>query len=347
MREELDAHVALAVEHLVRQGHHPREAEQMARERFGDFVRARQTLVRSVRNRETRLRVRHRLEDVKRDLHVAVRQAARSPVLALALVLTLAFGIGANTVVFSILRATLLQPLPYDDPDHLVMVWRSMAVIPPSESPRIQAALRRGGLTPTHVLQWRDAGRSMMVDLAGIESQGSLAAQFDLTLTDRAERLRGGYVTPNFFELLGTSPALGRLFSSADETSGEPLVVLSNALWRRGFGSDSSIIGRTISFVGGRPRQARSFTVVGVLPPSFRFTYPREIGAWAMMPWADVRRMDPRALAFNAIARIRSDHTLEQAKAASGLLVDPLEAPNTPAEYRKVAHLEPNRPDRP
>ena len=340
--DELDAHVALAAEHLVRQGYSATKAEQMARERFGDFDRARLALFRSARNRETRLRFRHRVEDVKRDLQLAFRQGARAPLLALSLILTLAFGIGANAAVFSILRATLLQPLPYDDPDRLVMVWRSMAVIPPSESRRIQAQLRRGGLTPTHVLEWRAVSGESFVDIAAIQSsQGSLEAQFDLTFSDHAERLRGAYVTPNFFELLGTSPALGRVFVSADETSGEPLVVLSHALWRRGFGSDSSIIGRSISFVGGRPRQPRSFTVIGVLPPSFRFTYPREIEAWAMMPWADVRRMEPRALAFNAIGRIRPDRTLEQAIAASRLLRDPFDTPDMPPERRKVAHLEP------
>jgi putative ABC transport system permease protein len=340
---ELDAHVALAVEHLVHQGYDERDAIRLARERFGDFDRARRVLYRSAQNRETRLRWRNRLEDMKRDIVLAMRQASRAPVLFLSLVLTLALGIGANAAVFSIVRATLLQPLPYDEPDRLAMIWRSMAVIPPSESPRIQAALRRGGLTPTHVLEWRSASGDMLDDIAGIQSQGSLDAQFDLTFSDHAERLRGAFVTPNFFDLIGTPAAVGRLFSAADETSGERLVVLSHALWRRGFGSDSSIIGRTVSFVGGRPRQPRSFTVVGVLPPSFRFTYPRQIEAWAMLPWADVRRLEPRELSFNAIGRIRRDRTFEQAVSASRALRDPFEPPNIPREYRKVPHLEPVR----
>jgi hypothetical protein len=102
----------------------------------------------------------------------------------------------------------------------------------------------------------------------------------DFAGSEGADRLRGSYASPNFFEVLGVNAALGRTFTGGDTASGSDVVVLSDGLWRRRFGADRSVIGRTIELtVGRRDRRARRFTVIGVMPPRFRFTYPKDTDA--------------------------------------------------------------------
>ena len=342
VQDELATHIALGTEHFLSMGHSPDDAERLARARFGDFDRAERRIIASARQRARTLNRRQRFDDVRRDLLIAARQARRAPWFHAAAILTLAVGIGANGAVFSILRATLLQPLPYADPARVFMIWRRPALMPAGESTRIRSALLRGGLTPTHVLGWREASSDVLTDVAAIQSSdGNLDAQFDLVLRDRAERLRGALVTPNFFDLLGSRASIGRPFSASDEASGELLLVLSHALWERAFGADSGVIGRPLTLIGGRPRGPRTYTILGVLPPSFRFTYPREVEAWAMLPWSTVRQMDPRTLAFNAVGRLRPDRTREQADARIATFADPFGDQSLPPERRQVMHLEP------
>jgi predicted permease len=344
VRDELETHVAMGIEHLRRQGHSPAEAERLARARFGVFSEAERRLVASARRRNHAMHRQQRFEDLRRDLRSAARQAVRAPWFHAAAILTLAVGIGANGAVFSILRAALLEPLPYDDPARVYMIWRRPERLPAGESSRIQSLLLRGGLTPTHVLGWREASSDVFTDVAAIQSSpGSLEAQFDLALSDRAERLRGALVTPNFFDILGSSVQLGRTFTAGDESSGEPLLVLSHALWERAFGADSTVIGRPLTLIGGRPRGPRTYTILGVLPPAFRFSYPQEIEAWAMLPWSDVRLMSPRSLSFNGVGRLRRDRTPQQADAHIARFRDPFEEPGMPPERRQVMRLEPIR----
>ena len=141
-----------------------------------------------------------------------------------------------------------------------------------------------------------------------------LSSPVDLFLPDGTERLRGGLVTPNFFETLGVHASVGRLFGSRDIDS-EPLAVLSDAYWRRQFGGDPHAVGRTVDLglVGRREASTRRFTIVGILPPRFRFTYPRETEIWAMLPWSKVEPIG--ALEYEAVARLRPGVTAAQAQA--------------------------------
>jgi putative ABC transport system permease protein len=252
------------------------------------------------------------MDVLRTDLHHARRRLARTPWLTLGAVLILALGVGANAAVFDILRAILLRPLPYRDANRVVMVWRAPrarrasqpASNPPGGSVRPPADPREL-LTSGMVADVRGASRQGFSDLAALKTwQGSLEAAFDLPLNDQTERLRGAYVTPNFFHLLGARAASGRLFDESDENDAATPVVISDALWQRDFGGDPRIVGKPITMVAGRPRARTAFIVVGVLPPAFRFTYPQETEAWAMLPWSSIASANARVVDYRLVARL-------------------------------------------
>jgi putative ABC transport system permease protein len=267
------------------------------------------------------------------DVWQAFRALRQTRWFAAGIVLTLALGIGANAAVFSILHAVLLQRLPYHQPDGVVMVWSGY-----------ERAPGRGAAVANTVLAWREIAPDVLQDVAGIKIRAGFPA--DLLLPDRAERLRTGYVTPNFFDLLGVRPIEGRLFTSADETSeGGDVVVLSHALWRTAFNADPAVIGRPLTLVIGRVG-AKPFTIVAVLPPEFRFTYPLETQVWIMQRWREVRQdAATRAVTHDgAIARLKPGVTVETAQARLSALSDRIfpARSNAPAEQRQVSRLEPS-----
>jgi putative ABC transport system permease protein len=275
------------------------------------------------------------------DAHHAVRGLRRAPLFFAGTVFTLALGIGANGAVFSILQAVLLQPLPYDHPKELVMVWRAPAMPTPGPPGMVQARAWRGLMTGDMVSGVRHESHDTLSNLAALVSwQGNLESQFDLTLADGAERLRGAFVTPNFFDVLGVQAAAGRAFSAT--TADPSALVISDALWHRAFGGDSSILGRPLTLVTGRsPRGPRTFTVIGVLPAAFRFTYPEETEAWAIIPWANVEDYGS-ALGPSAVARLRPGVTLPVAQAQVRSIQTGLRSrPNIPAQDREIYRLEP------
>ena len=182
-----------------------------------------------------------------RDFKFAVRSLSRARGFTAIAVLTLALGIGATTTMFSVLDGVLLRPLPYPDADRLVLIGSSSQRFP--------------GLAPVSPADFRD-WREQSNTLA--EMVATEAWTLDLTDGDSPARVAGAAVSAGFFQLLGTPPLLGRGIEQADDLPGaEPVVVLSHGLWERRYGSDPSI-------VGGRIITAdRTFTVAGVMPPSF------------------------------------------------------------------------------
>jgi putative ABC transport system permease protein len=345
LREEIDAHIAMRIAYLMERGYSQGEAERESRSRFGDLDQTMRRLYASARDRDQRMRKRESLEDLRQDLRLTMRMFRRSPLFVAAAVFTLALGIGANGAVFSILQATLLQPLPYRDPANVVMIWRAWENPPDDPVAAKLPDWQRGGLTAEQLEGLYKNGSSALSGAAGIQSwRGNLDAQFDLALSDRAERLRGAYVTPNFFELLGVRATHGRVFGATDEASGEPLLVLGHDLWQRNFGGDTGIVGRSVTLtVGRRPRELRTFTVLGVLPKAFRFSYPTETEAWAMLPWSSLAAFSRNAIAFNAVARLAPGHTLAQAQAIAATQRAGLDRPGDTPQTRQMLRLEPVR----
>ena len=195
-----------------------------------------------------------------RNLRHAARLLLTSPGFTIAAVVTLALGIGANTAIFSLIKAVMLQPLPYGNPQELVMVWNAAR--------RNEATW----LSDRELLSYREESRSFAQLAAYVETAANLTGGQD------PERVRAAAVTANIFDTLGVTPLLGRSFAAGeDEPGAEPSVILSQALWQRRFGGAPDIIGRVLS-IGGRPH-----TVVGVMPASvrlpvdYRATRPTEL----------------------------------------------------------------------
>jgi predicted permease len=270
------------------------------------------------------------------DVTHAIRTFRRAPWFFAGLMFVLALGTGANTAIFNLVHAVLLRPLPYERPEDVVMVW----------SARKTTGNWRDQTTKETVLAWRDSSAGVLSDLAVIKLwDGSREARIDLVLDDRAERLRAGIVTSNFFRTLGVSAAIGRVFSPDDERKGDTaLVVLSDALWRRAFAADRAVVGRHISLTTGdsRNRRPRSYLVLGVLAPTFKFTYPVDTEVWTMETWASVEASSAGASMFNgAVARLKPGVPLATAAAGMVDVAAHLNHPSPPVERQSVTRLEP------
>ena len=188
------------------------------------------------------------------DLRYAFRTLRRSPAFAFTAVLTLALGIGTNTMMFSVVNAVLLRPLPFPDPERLVAVYSFNRH---ANVGRIRASALDFG-------DWRRDARSFDA-MAGYIGNG-----FTFSGDGEPELAIGQGVTSDFFRTMDVQPLAGRTFTPDEFTPGhERVIVLSHALWQRRFSGDRAVIGRTVT-VNGKP-----FTVVGVMPPGFTFPDPR------------------------------------------------------------------------
>src|SRR5262245_8139578 len=228
--DEFRFHLDAEIERLIAQGMTPEGARADARRRFGDVDYFRQYCREADSRRTGRERRTENLTMLRQDLRYAVRSLRRQPTFALVAALTLGLGIGANTAIFSVVNSVLLTPLPYKDPERLVMVWESM-----KDQPQISVSY------PDY-LDWKARTRSFE-DLAVYNG-------FDrYTLTGRGdpERVRGGLASGNLFSVLGLAPAKGRLITPDDDRVGaERVVVLGDGFWRRRFGADSTIVGSSL-----------------------------------------------------------------------------------------------------
>jgi putative ABC transport system permease protein len=201
---------------------------------------------------------------------------------AVASIATLALGIGANTTLFSLMQSVLLQPLPYADPDQLVMVWEDASQIGfPKNTP-----------APGNFNEWKAANRSFS-DMAA--TRGHAAS---LTGDGAPEQVIGRAVTANFFNVLGVRPQLGRVFAPGEDTGGAQVVVISQGLWQRRYHSDSRIVGRTIVMNDAK------YEVIGVAPKPFVFR-DRAIDYWIPMRLPPQQVNSLRDHFLNVVARLK------------------------------------------
>jgi putative ABC transport system permease protein len=191
------------------------------------------------------------LEILWQDLRYGVRLLFKTPGLTAVAVLALAFGIGANTMIFSVVNALLLRPLPYEKPEQLMVLWENHPEI----------GLNKNEASPANFIDWRE--QTNVFEQLG-------AFQYELlNLTSGSgepEAILGASVTSNLLPLLGVKPALGRTFTSDEgQPGGNPVLVATHDLWRRRFASDPSVVGKTLILSG------KSYTLVGVMPKGFQF----------------------------------------------------------------------------
>src|SRR5262245_61274397 len=176
------------------------------------------------------------------DLRYGARMSLKNPGFSLIAALTLALGIGANTAIFSVVNAVLLKPLPFKEPERLVMVWNRGAEA---------AGGDRTPLAVADLLDWRAQSRSFA------EIEAFQNTMYNYTGGDTPERIQAAGVTANFFSMLGAQPQLGRAFSPDEGQPGaQRVVLLSDGFWRKHFAADPQVVGRTITLNGA------SFTVI-------------------------------------------------------------------------------------
>jgi putative ABC transport system permease protein len=287
--EELAFHRTMAEDRLRELGHSPGEAERLAALQLG---RTPQVIEAYEDQRSIPW-----LETLLQDLRYGLRILRRAPGFTIAAVLTLALGIGANTAIFTIVDAVLLRPLPYADPDRLVTI-----------GDRTPEGLS-SSVGFTTVLDWRARSRTVEHFALMRSWQPTLVAQGE------AERLPAVRVSWNYFEMMGVHPALGRSFTPDDDRPDHwRVLVLSDALWRRRFGADPSIVGRTVVM------NDREYRVIGVMPPAFepldaaRFFAPAEL--WAPIGYdASTRDACRSCRHLRAIARITTGATIDEVTA--------------------------------
>ncbi len=256
------------------------------------------------------------LDALAQDLRFAVRLLGRAPLFTAAAVVTLGLGIGGNTLVFSLLEAVVLRPLPYADPDRLFMLWTMEA-----ESQRAMVS------SYPNFRDWQEQSRAF-------EAMAAFhGGSFNLTGGSEPDRVDALYATPGLFEVLGISPVLGRPFERGDD---DRVALLSHGLWLRRFGGDAGIIGRGIQLDG------RTCTVLGVLPPGFHFPPRRFAGAPEVFAPLGPNP-DRTTWSLQVIGRLRPGMTERQARAEMNAIAARLKQAHPATQDREGITLEPLR----
>ena len=237
-------------------------------------------------------------------MRFACRQFCRQPGFTLAVVITLALGIGATSSVFSVLNAVLLRPLPYTNPERLAIVWESNPSLGwPVPGARVQVSI-------PNYLEWVQA-KGQLEEFAAFADR-----DFSLTGVEIPLSLRGFRTTANLFPLLGTRAQIGRLFYPGEDVAGhDHVVVLSDAFWRRQFGGSADVAGKRVMLDG------ESYEIVGVLPSSFeeppRWSgYQKRPDVWVPMAFTDEEKSGatPHRILY-PIARLRPGTAVQSAHA--------------------------------
>jgi putative ABC transport system permease protein len=233
------------------------------------------------------------MESLLQDARYGVRMLVRNPGVTAVLVLALAGGTGANAAIFSVVNAVLLRPLPYADPDRLMVVWEDASSF----------GFPRNTPAPANYLDWRKENRTF-ADMAAYTG-----GSFVLTGGGEPERIEAILASANLFSVLGVLPVLGRSFESEDDQPGaDAVAILSHGLWQRRFGGSPSALGTTL-LVDGRAR-----TVVGVMPRGFQFADPRA-DLWVPIAFTNEQAAERGSHYLEVVGRLKPAVTSAQANA--------------------------------
>jgi putative ABC transport system permease protein len=226
------------------------------------------------------------------NLRYTFRQMTKSPGFFAVAIAALALGIGANTAIFSAVEAVLLKPLPFAQPDRLMVVWEDASFI----------GFAFNTPAPANYVDWRARNR-VFTDMAATRYVTA-----SLTGDGQPEQLSGKKVTPNFFDVLGVQPAMGRPFTAGEDKAQSAVVVLGYNLWRRRFGGDESIVGRAILLNGVQTK------VVGVMPREFFFLDRKNSDYWVPMAFTPEQWARRQSHFLTVVARLKPGVTKQQAQ---------------------------------
>jgi putative ABC transport system permease protein len=316
LSREVNAHLQQIEDDFVGKGMSREDARFAARRAFGGGVEQAKELHRDTRSLPW-------LDELRQNIRYAFRTLLRTPGFTFVAILTLALGIGANTVMFSIIDATMLQALPFPAPERLVVLWQGSQRDPSPASFNI--------VSMPNYLDWRARSQSFE-SMAALDSGGR---HYNLTGDGLAERVPGLRVTASFFAVLGVQPMIGRTFTEAEETIGrDRVVVLSHGLWTRRFGGDRTLVGRTIQL------DQKAYHVIGVMPASFVFEFGNRRELWAPMGWTEGDN-SRTSNSFLAIGRVRQGLTFEQAGSEMDTIGRAISAENPADMVDETVRLEP------
>ncbi|HEX7174993.1 MAG TPA: ABC transporter permease [Pyrinomonadaceae bacterium] len=296
IEEELRLHVEMETEANIGRGMTPEEARLAARRSFGNPGR--------MAERAYEVRGGGIVETFWQDIRYGVRSLLKQPGFAAVAVLTVALGVGANSTIFSFVNGVLLRPLPYREPGRLVLLD--------------ETAPKRGvnamGVSFPNFEDWREQNR-VFEDIAAYN-----AGSYTLVGDGEPEQMRGARVSSGLFEILGVAPTMGRTIrAEEDRPDNDTVVILGHGLWQSRFGANPEIVGRTISL------NNRQHTVIGVMPPDFRF--PEVADLWIPMA-LDEQRWTRNDHGLDAVARLKPGVTLEQAQAEMAAIAARIEEQN-------------------
>lgn len=283
---ELQAYLETETDENIARGMTLEEARYAARRKLGN-----PTLIREEIYRMNSLTF---IESLWQDVRCGLRMLRKNAGFAVVAILTLALGIGANTAIFSVIHAVLLNPLPYDSPERIVLLLESN---PSRGFPQFS-------VSPPNYTDWKKDSTSFE-HIASIDR-----GDFNYTGGSEPERLVGAHVASSFFAVMGATPAMGRTFLPDDDVVGKAsVVVLSYGLWARHFGSDPQILGKSMTLDG------QSYRVVGVMQNGFQF--PRGVDLWLPSEF-DADALSPGARGahyLRVIARLKPGVSLDKAQA--------------------------------
>lgn len=280
---EVAFHLAERVDELRAQGLSPEEALRRARLQFGNVA------LQAERTRD--IDVSLWADACLRDARYAVRSLGRTPTFSLAVVLTLALGIGANSAVFSAVNAVLLQPLPFPDADRLVRLRQ------------LQERSAETNIAPARLEDWNRLNETFEA------MTGYYMEDVSETSGEFAERVRRAFVAPRFLDVWGVHPARGRAFTGSEHTQAGPRAVLiSDRFWRTRLGADANVLNRTVR-IG-----SASYPIVGVMPASFRFP-DRGVDLWFPVAQDNPFVQSRRNTWYTGIGRLKPGVAVQQARA--------------------------------
>jgi putative ABC transport system permease protein len=276
--QELQQHLEMLTEENLRRGMTFEEAQRAAKVRLGGMTQLRET------HRE--LHGLPILETTLQDIRYGWRTLRKSPGFTLVCVLTLALGIGANTAIFNVVQATLLQPLPVRQGNRLMVIWAN----------NLEHGWSRIGPTGQDYLDWKEQSRSFDDLFLFEHGTGTV------TGLGEPEQVAGLRVTTNFGDFFGIKPVLGRTFRLEEAGGRHNYAILGNGYWQRRFGSDRSVAGRGMTLNG------EEYTIIGVLPADFAALFPADVVVPFDTDW--VKRADSDLGVFG---RLKPGTTFEQA----------------------------------
>jgi putative ABC transport system permease protein len=240
------------------------------------------------------------LDAVIQDTRYAVRTLRKTPAFTAVVVALIALAVGANTAIFSVANAVLLKPLPFPDPDRLVLLWEDFS--------ERGGGSTRAEVSPADFAAWKEQNRSF-TDVAAL-----FTGTFNLTGTGTPEKLAGALTTGNLFSVLGMQPLLGRTLTAGDDRGDAPdVVVIGAGVWRARFGADPGIVGRALTLNG------TSRTVVGVVPDDFRFP-DKDAVLWIPARFSPQDLAQRTSYYIYVVARLKPGVELAQAQADMSLV---------------------------